>query len=157
MDQLSHPYMTIRKTLALILWSFVGKVMSLLFNTLTTFVIGILPRSKHLLILWLQSPSALILEPKKMKSDTVPTLSPSVCHEVIGPDAMILVFWVLSFKPDFYSPLSPSSRGSLAPLWFLPLKWYHLHIWGCYFSWQSWFQLVIHPAQHFTWCILHIS
>ena len=90
--QLSHPYMTTGKTIALTIQTFVGKVMSLLFNTLPTFVIGIFPRSKHLLILWLQSPSALILEPKKMKSDTVPTLSPSICHEVIGPDAMILVF-----------------------------------------------------------------
>ena len=81
-------YMTTGKTIALTIQTFVGKVMSLLFNTLTTFVIGILPRSKHLLILWLQSPSALILEPKKMKSDTVPTLSPSVCHEVIGQNAL---------------------------------------------------------------------
>ena len=75
----------------------------------------------------------------------------------MGPDAMILVFWMLSFNPAFYSPLSPSSRGSLAPLHFLPIEW-HLHIWGCwYVSWQSWFQLVLHPAQHFAWYTLHRS
>ena len=71
---------------------FVGKVMSLLFNTLSRFVIGFLPRSKHLLISWPQSPSAVILEPAKIKSDTVSIVSPSICHEVMGPDAMILVF-----------------------------------------------------------------
>ena len=75
--------------------------MSLLFNMLSRLVITFLPRSKHLLISWLQSPSAVILEPKKLKSDTVSTVSPSISHEVIGPDAMILVFWTLSFKPDF--------------------------------------------------------
>ena len=79
MVQLSHPYMTTGKTIALsIIWTFVGKVISLLFNTLSRFVIAILPRSKHLLILWLQSPSTVILEPKKMKSDTVSTFSPPI-------------------------------------------------------------------------------
>ena len=91
MIQLSHPYMT-EKTIALSMRTFVGKVMSLLFNTLSRFVIAILPRSKHLLILWLQSLSALILELKKMKSDTVSIFSLSIYHEVIGPDAMIFVF-----------------------------------------------------------------
>ena len=81
--------------------TFVGKVMSLLFNMLSRCVIGFLPRSKHLLISWLQSPSAVLLEPKKMKSVTVPIVSPSICHEVMGPDAMILIFWMLSFKPAF--------------------------------------------------------
>ena len=90
--QLSHPYMTTGKTIALTRWTFVGKVMSLLFNMLSRFVITFLPRSKHLLISWLQSPSAVILEPKKIKSDTVSTVSPSISHEVMGPDAMILVF-----------------------------------------------------------------
>ena len=84
--QLSHPYMTTGKTLALTRWTFVGKVMSLLFNTLSRFVIGFLPRSKCLLISWLQSPSAVILEPKKIKSAIVSTVSPSICHEVMGPD-----------------------------------------------------------------------
>ena len=99
--QLSHPYMTTGKTIALTRWTFVGKVMSLLFNMLSRMVITFLPRSKPLLISWLQSPSAMILEPKKMKSDTVSTVSPSISHEVMGPDAMILVFWMLSFKPTF--------------------------------------------------------
>ena len=80
--QLSHPYMTTGKIIALTRWTFIGKVMSLLFNMLSRLVITFLPRSKHLLILWLQSPSALILEPKKIKSDTVSTVSPSISHEV---------------------------------------------------------------------------
>ena len=99
--QLSHPYMTNGKTIALTRWTFIGKVMSLLFNMLSRLVISFLPRSKHLLISWLQSPSAVILEPRKIKSATVFTVSPSICHEVMGLDAMILVFWILSFKPTF--------------------------------------------------------
>ena len=87
--QLSHPCMTTGKTIALTRQSFVGKVMSLLLNMLSRLVITFLPRSKRLLISWLLSPSAVILEPQKIKSDTV---SPSICHEVMGPDAMILVF-----------------------------------------------------------------
>ena len=82
--QLSHPYMTTGKTIALTRWTFVEKVMSLLFNMLCRLVITFLPRSKHLLISWLQSPSAVILEPPKIKSDTVSTVSPSICHEVMG-------------------------------------------------------------------------
>ena len=93
--------MTPGKTIALTRWTFVGKVMSLLFNMLSGLVITFLPRSKHLLISWLQSPSAVILEPPKIKSDTVSIVSPSICLEVKGPDAMILVFWMLSFKPTF--------------------------------------------------------
>ena len=89
---LSHPYMTTGKTIALTRWIFVGKVMSLLLNMLSRLVITFLPRSKHLLIPWLQSPSAVILEPQKIKSDTVSTVSPSISHEVMGPDAMIFVF-----------------------------------------------------------------
>ena len=90
--QLSHPYMTTGKTIALTRWTFVGKVISLLLNMLSRLVITFLPRSiKRLLISWLQSPSAVILEPTKIKSDTVSTVSPSISHEVIGPDAMILV------------------------------------------------------------------
>ena len=87
--QLSHPYITTGKTIALTRWTFVGKVMSLLFNMLSSLVITFFPRSKHLLISWLQSLSAVILEPRKIKSATV---SPSICHEVMGPDAMIFVF-----------------------------------------------------------------
>ena len=87
-----HPYMTTGKTISLTRWTFVGKVMSLLFNMLSRLVIAFLPGSKRLLISWLQSPSAVILEPKKIKSFTVSVVSPSICHEVMGPDAMILVF-----------------------------------------------------------------
>ena len=87
--QLSHPYMTTGKTIALTRRTFVDKVMSLLFNMLSRLVITFLPKSKHLLISWLQSPSAVILEPPKIKSDTVSTYSPSISHEVMGPDAMI--------------------------------------------------------------------
>ena len=88
--QLSHPYMTPGKTITLTRWTFVGKVMSLLFNMLSRLVITFLPRSKCLLLSWLQSPSAVILEPRKIKF--VSTVYPSICHEVMGPDAMILVF-----------------------------------------------------------------
>ena len=118
--QYSHPYMTTGKTIALTRWIFVGKVMSLLFNMLSRSVITFLPRNKCLLISWLQSPSAVTLEAPKIKSVTVSTVSPSISHEVMGADALILVFWMLSFKPTFHSPLSLSSRGSLVPLYFLP-------------------------------------
>ena len=90
-DQLSHPYMTTGKAIASTRHTFVDKVMSLLFNMLSRLVITFLPRSKHLLISWLQSQSAVILEPLKIKSATVYTVSPSICHEVMGPDAMIFV------------------------------------------------------------------
>ena len=160
MVQLSHPYMTTWKTIALTIWIFVSKVMSLLFCFLIflnfifklynivlvlpniemnppqvyfsihclRFVIAFLSRGKSLLISWRQSPSAVILEPKKIKSATATTFSPSICHDVMGQNAMILVFecWVSSQL--FNSPLSPSSRGSLIPLHVLPLEWYHLHI-----------------------------
>ena len=96
--QLSHPYMTTGNTVALTRWTFVGKVTSLLSNRKAFFVIAFLPRIKCLLISWIQSPVALILEPKKMNFVTV---SPSVYHEVMGQDAMILVFWMLCFKPTF--------------------------------------------------------
>ena len=96
--QLLHPYMNTRKTIALTRWTFVVQVMSLLFNMLSRLVITFLPRSKHIFISWLQSPSAVILEPPKIKSATV---SPFICHEVMGPDAMVLVFCMLSFKPTF--------------------------------------------------------
>ena len=90
--QLSHPYMTTGKTIALTRWTFVGKVMPLLFNMLSRVVITFLPRSKHLLISWLQSPSTVILEPQKIKSATVSTFSPFICHEVMRLDTIILVF-----------------------------------------------------------------
>ena len=89
MVQLSHPDMTTGKTIALTIWTIAGKVMSLLFNILSRFVIAFPPRSKHLFISWLQSPFAVILEPPKIKSITFPIVSPSICHEVMGPDAMV--------------------------------------------------------------------
>ena len=128
--QLSHLYRTTGKTVTLTRWTFVGKVMSLLFNTLPRFVITLRPRSERLLISCLQLPSAVILEPTKIKSLTVSIFSPSICHEVMGLDAMIFIFWMLSIKPAF----SPSSRSSLVPLCFLQLGWYHPHIWDCYIS-----------------------
>ena len=152
-----HPYMTTGKTIALMRQTFVSKVTSLLFNMLSRLVIIFLPRSKHLLISWLQSQYAVILEPPKIKSDTVCTVSPSICHEVMELDAMILVFWMLSFKPTFSlsftfikmlfssSLLSTIRVLSSAYLRFL------------YFSRQSWVHLVLHPAWHFSWFTLHIS
>ena len=92
MVQLSYPYTTTGKTIALTRQTFAGKAMSLLFNMLSRLVIAFLPRGKHFLISWLQSPSAVILEPPQIKSDTVSTVSPSVFYEVMGPDAMIFVF-----------------------------------------------------------------
>ena len=166
MVQVSHPYMTTGKTIALTRRTYVGKVMSLLFNMLsrlviqrrqwqptpillpgrshglrslvgcspwghkeldmteqlnwTRLVITFLPRSKHLLISWLQSPSAVTLERKKIKSVTTSIVIPSICHEVMGLDAKIFVFSMLSLSQLFHSPRSPSSRWSLVPLHFLP-------------------------------------
>ena len=158
MVQLWHPYMTAGKTIALTLQTFVGKVIPLLFNTLSRFVIAFLPRSKSLLISWLQSASAVILEPPKIKSVTVSTVSPFICHEVMGLDAMIFIFWMLSFKPSF----SLSSFTFIKRLFSSSLlsairvvSYAYMRFW--YFSRQSWFQLVLHPAQHFTWCTLHVS
>ena len=102
--QLSHPYMTAGKTIALTRWTFVGKVMSLLLNILSRLVIIFLQRSKRLLSSWLQSPSVVILESLKIKSATVSTVSPSICHEVMGPDAMIFVFSMLSFLGPLHFP-----------------------------------------------------
>ena len=97
------------------------------------------------------------LKAKNIKSVTVSIVSPCIYHEVMGLDAMILVYECWGLSQLFHSPLSFSSRSSLV-LHFLPQGWCHLHIWGYwYFSWHSWFQLVLHPAQHFLWYILHIS
>ena len=120
MVRLSHPYMTTGKTIALTRLTFVGKLMSLLFNMLSRLVIVFLTRSKHLLISWLQSSPAVILELKKIKSVTVFSVSPSIYHEVMRLDTMILVFWMLSFNQLFHSYLSLSSRGSLVLLHFVP-------------------------------------
>ena len=94
--QLSHPYMTIGKTIAFNRWTFVGKVMSLLLNMLSRFIMAFLPRSKHLLIVWLQSPSEVILEPPKIKSATVSIVFPSICHEVMGLDALPIHYGIAS-------------------------------------------------------------
>ena len=153
--QLSHPYMTTGKTIALIRWIFVGKVTFLLFNMLSRLVITF-PRSKHLFISWLQ-PSAVILESKKIKSATVSTVSPFICHGMMGPDAMILVFWMLSFKPPFslYSFIKRLFSSSLLSAMRVVSSAY-LRLSIC-LSQQSWSQLGHHPAQHFSWCTLHIS
>ena len=139
--QLSHPYMTTGKTIALTRQIFVGKVMSLLSNMLSRLVITFLPRTKCLLISWLQLPSAVILEPPKIKSATLSSASPSICHEVMGPDPVIFVFWILNFKPTFQlSSLTFIKRVFSYPLLSAievvsTAYWY----WGYwYFPWQSW-------------------
>ena len=107
--QLSHPYMTTEKTIALTRWTFVGKVIPLLFNMLSRLVIAFLRRSKHLLISWLQSPSAVILEPPKIKYLTISIVSPSICHEVMGPAAVIIVFWMLSLFTEYNDSMKCNS------------------------------------------------
>ena len=123
----SHPYVTTGKTIALTIWTFVGKVMSLLFNMLSRFVIGFLPRSMRL---WLQSLSTVILEAKKIKSVTVPLFPHLFAMKWWDwmPWSSFFKCWILSQL--FHCPLSPSSRGSLVPLPFLTLGWCHLHVWG---------------------------
>ena len=137
MVQLSHPYMTTGKTIVLIIQIFISKMMSLLPNTLSRFVIAFLPRSKHLLISWLQSLSTVILEPPKIKSVTISTFSPSICLEVMASDALILVFGMLIFKPAFslssftfikrlfssssYSAITVMSSAYLTLLFLLPI------------------------------------
>ena len=150
MVQLSQPYMTTGKTMALPRQTFIGKVLSLLFNMLSRFVIAFLPRNSCRLISWLWSLSIVILETKRIKSVTVSTFYPSSCHEVMGPDAMIFVFWILSFKPAFHSPLSSSSRGSLLPLHFLPLYQYHVHIWGWWCLLAIWMPACDSSSPNFT-------
>ena len=134
----------------------VRKVMSLLFNMLSRLVIAFLPRSKCLLISWVQSPSAVIFEPPKIKSLTVSIISPSICHDMMEPDAMISVFWMLSFKPAFslsFFTLIKRFFSSSSHSAFRMISSAHLRFF--IFSWQSWFQLVSHPAWHFTWYTLH--
>ena len=151
--QLSHPYMTTGKTIALTRQTFVGKVISLTFNMLSRLVITFLPRSKRLLISWLQSPSAVILEPKKIKSATVSNVSPSICHEVIGPDAMILVFWMLSFKPTVSLDSILKSRDLTLPtkIHLLKALVFPVVMYGC----ESW---TVKKAEHWRidafqlWC-----
>ena len=159
MIQLLHPYMTTGETIALTMRTFVSKVICLFFNTLFRFVIVFPPRNKYLLISWLQSLSALTLEPKKIKSVT-PSTFPTLLFAMKWSDLMpwSWFFECLASCQLFYSPLSSSARSCLVPLHFLPLEWYHLHIWHCwYFFQQSWFQVVIHLTWYFTWCSLHVS
>ena len=143
--QLAHPYMTTGKTIALTRRTFVGKVMSLFFNMLSRLVITFLPRNKRLLISWPQSPSAVILEPPKIKSDILSTVSPSISHEVMGLDAMIFIFWMLSFKPTF--SLSSFtfikwlfSSSSLSAIRVVSSAYLRLLIWCCLneTKWKWW-------------------
>ena len=126
--------------------------MSLLYSMLS-----FLLRSKHLLFHGCSHHLQWFWSPEKINSVTVSIVSPSIYHEVMGPDTMILVFWMLNFKPVF--SLSPfTSIKRLFSSLISAIRGCHLHIWGYwYFSWQSWFQLVLHPAWHFIWCTLHIS
>ena len=158
MKQLSYLYMTIGRTIALTLCTFVGNVMSLLFNTLSRFVIVFFPRRKHLLISWLQSLSTVILEPKKIKSVTASTFFPFYLPWSDGTRCHDLSFLTLSFKPSF--PLSYFtlmkrffSFSSLPAIRVVLTAYLRLLMFLCwYFSWQSWFQLVIHSTQDFERC-----
>ena len=156
MVQLSYPYMTTAITIALTLQTFVSKAKSLLLIhclDLSNFL-----RSKCPLISLLQSPSTVILEPKKKKICQFPLFLHLFAIKWWDwmPWSYFFECWVLSQL--FHFPVSLSARGSLVPIHFLPLKWYYLHIWGCcHFSWQFWLQLMIHTAWHFAWCTLDIS
>ena len=179
--QLSHPYMTTGETTGLTRWTFVGKVISLLFNMLSwwaavywvaqsrtrlkwlssssiRFFIAFLPRRKHLLISWLQSTSAVILEPENIKSVTLSIVSPSICHEVMGPDAMILVFWMLNFKPTFLL----SSFTFIKRLFSFSLLSSIRVVSSAYLRLLIFLQAILtpacaFPAWHFASCTLHRS
>ena len=155
MFQHSHPYMTTGKTIALTMWTFVNKVMSLLLNMLSRLVITFLPRSKCLLISWLQSPSAVILEPRKVKSATVSTVSPSVCYEVMEPDAMIFIFWMLSFKPTFSLSSFTFIQGLFSSSSLSAIRVSYLRL--LIFLPEILIPAVLLPAQSFSWCTLHRS
>ena len=133
MVQLSPLYTTTGKTIALTIWIFVASIMPLLFNMLCSLVIASLPRSKHLLISWLHSFSTVIFEPKKIKSVTTSTPHPTYLPWTMnhGTRCQISVFWMLCFMPVLSLSSFSISRGCLVPLHFLPLVWYHLHIWSC--------------------------
>ena len=158
MGQLSHPYMTTGKTIALTRWTLVSKIMSLLFSMLSRLVIAFLSRSKDLLISWLQSPSVVILEPKKIKTVIVSIVSPSIYHELMRLDAMILVFWMLSFKPAF----SVSSFTFIKTLFnSFPLSASRVvssaHLRLLIFLLVIFIPACDYPAWHIKWCTLHIS
>ena len=140
------------KNIALTMQTF-WKLISLLFNMLSRFVIAFLSRNKHLLISWVQSLSAVVLEAKEKKSVTASKFPLSFCHEAMGLDPMTLVFWMFKL---IFSQSSFTLKRLLTPLHFLPSEWYYLLIWDCwYFSPQSWFQTVIHPVWYFAWCTLY--
>ena len=150
MVQLSHPHMTTGKTIALTIRNSVSKVMSLLFNKLSSFVKAFLPMSKCLKFVAVVTVCS--------DSGTQENRLSLFHHEVMGPDALIFVILNVKFKASFFTPLSPSSTGSLVSLYSLPLEWYHLHTWSCWcFSQQTGFQFVSHPAQHFSWFTLQRS
>ena len=148
--QLSHPYMTTGKSIALTRLIFFSKVMSLLFNMLSRLVIAFLPRSRHLLISWLQSPSAVILETKRIKPVTVSIVSPSICYEVMGLDVMIFIFWMFSFKSAF----SLSSFTFIKRLFSSSLSAIRVVSSACLklliFLLAILIPLVLHPDWHFT-------
>ena len=156
--QFSWPCMTSRMTITLTIWIFVSRVMSLFFNTQSRFVITFLPRSKYLLISWLQSLSTVILEPKKRKSVTTSTFSFSIYHKVMGPDALILVILIFSFKPA----LSLSSFTLIKGL-FISSSLSAIRVVS-----SSYMRLLMFlppvlipacncPAQHFSWCAQHVN
>ena len=147
MIQFSHPYMTSGKTIALTIQIFVSKVMSLLFNMLSRFIIAFLPRNKHLLISWLQSLSAMILETKSLQSATLSTFFP-ICHGVIGPDVMNLVFWKLGFKPAF----SLSSFTLVKRLFISSLLSAIRVVSSAYLRLLLFLPAILIPAWHFPWC-----
>ena len=137
-------------------WTIVGNIMSLHFIKLSSLVTTFLPRSKCHLISWLQSPFAVILEPPQIKPVTVSTVSPSIFHEVMGPNAMIFISWMLNFKPTFLFSFFTFIKRLFCSSSFYDIGWGHLSIWGYWcFSPQSWFQFVLLPAQNFAWCTLH--
>ena len=149
--------MTTRKTIALTRWTFLGKVMSLLFNMLPRIVINFLPRSKHLSLSWQQSPSSVILEPQNQGLSLFP-LFPSILAMKWWdqmPWSSFSECWVWLRSQIFHSPLSLSSRGSSS---LSAIRVVSLPIWVYwYFSQQSWFLLALHPTRHFALCTLHIS
>ena len=152
--------MTTGKTIALTRWAFVSKVMSLLFNTLSRFVVVFLPRSKTSFINNFMAAVSVCSDFGAQENKVCHCFhfSYSICHEVMGPDAMILPFLMLSFRSAFLLFSFTFIKRIFSSSCCLPLEWYHLHIWTCwYFPQKSWFQLVIHPAWHFAWYILHVS
>ena len=156
MLQLSHPYVTTGKN-SFDYTELFQQNNVFAFKNVARLVITFLQTNKHLLISWLLSSPAVILEPLKIKSFTVSIVSPSICHEVMVRNAMIFIFWMWNLSQKFHSPFSLSTGDSLISLHVLPWEWCLLHIWGYwYFSHQPWFQLVLHPVGHFAWCTQHI-